>query len=125
MKKEYLLFGIITIAVLFGILGFAYWEDKTPGALDKFAACLTDKGATFYGAFWCPHCQNQKRMFGRSATLLPYVECSTQNGREQLQVCVDKKIEGYPTWEFSDGSREGGEVSLAKLSEKTGCLLPQ
>lgn len=125
MKKEYLLFSIITIAVLFGIAGFVYWEDKTPGALDGFAQCLKDKGAVFYGAFWCPHCQNQKKMFGRAAKLLPYVECSTQNGREQLQVCIDKKIEGYPTWEFSDGSREGGEVPLTTLARKTGCILPQ
>ena len=37
---------------------------------------------------------------------------------------VDKKIEGYPTWEFSDETRLSGEISLEKLAEKTSCLLP-
>ncbi len=124
MKKEYAIFGLITAVVLVGIIGFSYQQDSGPGKLDGFAQCLKEKGATFYGAFWCPHCQAQKKLFGRSAKLLPYVECSTPNGRDQLPVCKDKKINGYPTWEFADGTREGGEVPLAKLAEKTSCLIP-
>lgn len=96
-----------------------------PGKLDGFAQCLKDKGATFYGAFWCPHCQNQKKLFGSSAKLLPYVECSTPSGQSQTQICKDKNIEGYPTWEFADASRESGELSLTRLAEKTGCTLPE
>ena len=34
-----------------------------PGKYDGFAQCLKDKGATFYGAFWCPHCKAQKALF--------------------------------------------------------------
>ncbi|GEM_PF-5252052 len=45
------------------------------------------------------------------------------DGKGQLQICKQKKIEGYPTWEFADGSRETGEVSLATLAEKIGCML--
>jgi hypothetical protein len=124
MRKERVLIVAVTLLVLAGILGIAYWQNSAPGTLDAFAQCLKEKGATFYGAFWCPHCQNQKKMFGRSAKLLPYVECSTPNGRGQLPLCDEKKITGYPTWEFSDGAREGGEVPLSKLAEKTGCALP-
>ncbi len=91
---------------------------------DAFATCLADKGAVFYGAFWCPHCQNQKKMFGKSAKVLPYVECSTADATAQTQACIDKKISGYPTWEFADGSRLNGEISMAKLAEKTSCPLP-
>src|SRR4029434_4606860 len=40
------------------------------------AAHLTDEGVLFYGVSWCPHCQEQKRLFGASARRLPYVECS-------------------------------------------------
>ncbi len=69
---------------------------------DTFAQCLKDKGATFYGAFWCPHCQAQKKAFGSSSKLLPYVECSTLDTLGQTQICKDKKIEGYPTWMFAD-----------------------
>lgn len=95
------------------------------GRLDGFAQCLNDRGAVFYGAYWCSHCENQKKLFGSSAKLLPYVECSTPNGQSQLQRCAEKNIEGYPTWEFANGSRESGELSLARLAEKTGCTLPE
>jgi thiol-disulfide isomerase/thioredoxin len=96
-----------------------------PSKYDEFAQCLKDKGALFYGAFWCPHCKTQKELFGSSAKLLPYVECSLPSGSGQTQECIDKKIEGYPTWEFSDGTRLNGEISLEKLAEKTSCVLPQ
>ena len=96
-----------------------------PGKLDTFAQCLKDKGAVFYGAFWCSHCQAQKKLFGSSAKLLPYVECSPASGQGQLQICKDNNIEGYPTWEFADKTRLNGEISLEKLAEKTSCILPQ
>ena len=96
-----------------------------PGPLDEFTMCLKDKGAIFYGAFWCSHCQNQKKLFGNSKRLLPYVECSLPSGRGQTVECQEKKIEGYPTWVFADQSRETGEVSLERLAQKTGCTLPE
>lgn len=122
--KQSILWITVGIIVIAGIVFLARWQ-STPGKYDSFAQCLKEKGAVFYGAFWCPHCQNQKTMFGKSAKLLPYIECSTADGKNQLQICKDKNIEGYPTWEFVDGSRESGEVSLSRLSEKTGCPLPQ
>jgi len=117
---------IPVIAIILAAGGYFFWnQSQKPGPLDGFAQCLKDKGALFYGAFWCPHCQNQKKMFGRSEKLLPYVECSTADGRSQLPVCAEKKIEGYPTWVFTDATRESGEVPLETLSAKTGCPLPQ
>lgn len=96
-----------------------------PGKYDEFATCLGTNGATFYGAFWCPHCQAQKKMFGSSAKLLPYVECSTVDGNGQTQICIDKGVTSYPMWEFADGSRLTGEIPLEQLAEKTACVLPQ
>jgi hypothetical protein len=64
-------------------------------------------------------------MFGSSKSYLPYIECSSPDGRSQKQICTDKKIEGYPTWEFADGSRINGEASFEDLAKKTGCQLPQ
>lgn len=122
--KLIFIWSIVGVAIIAGIF-FLVSTNSKPGRLDEFAQCLKDKGAVFYGAFWCPHCQNQKAMFGKSAKLLPYVECSTADGKSQFQICKDKNIEGYPTWEFADNSRESGEVSLSRLSEKTGCKLPQ
>lgn len=124
MNKKYILFIILAILVV-GILGY-FWIDYNtkPGKLDDFAKCLKDKGAIFYGAYWCSHCQTQKSLFGKSEKYLPYVECSTPDGNSQLQVCKDNKIESYPTWVFSDGERKVGEVSLQDLAQKTGCVLP-
>ncbi|OGI72934.1 hypothetical protein A3D42_01645 [Candidatus Nomurabacteria bacterium RIFCSPHIGHO2_02_FULL_41_18] len=95
-----------------------------PGEYDEFAQCLSDKGAKFYGAFWCPHCANQKKMFGSSQKFLPYIECSNPAGSAQLPICTEKGINTYPTWEFADGSRLSGEIPMAQLAEKTGCVLP-
>jgi hypothetical protein len=128
MKNKNIFFSIIAILVLGVVLIVLLKLDKTPagpGKYDEFATCLTDKGAVFYGAFWCTHCQAQKKMFGSSQKLLPYVECSTADGKGQLPICKDKNVEGYPTWEFADGSRLTGEVSLEQLAEKTSCTLPQ
>src|SRR3989338_4795421 len=125
MKKsaKILVWTIIGLLVLVGIVYVARTRSAVPGKYDQFATCLKDKGAVFYGAFWCPHCQNQKKMFGKSEKLLPYVECSTPNGQGQLQVCIDAGIQSYPTWEFSDGSRLNGEIPLQTLAEKTNCEL--
>ena len=70
-------------------------------------------------------CQAQKKLFGSSVKLLPYAECSTPDANAQTQICIDKKIASYPTWEFADGSRLTGEIPLAQLAEKTSCVLPQ
>lgn len=94
------------------------------GKYDNFTTCLEEKGAVFYGAFWCPHCQNTKKLFGSSQKLLPYVECSTPDGKGQTQACIEKEIASYPTWEFADGSRLTGEIALETLAEKTSCALP-
>jgi thiol-disulfide isomerase/thioredoxin len=103
-------------------------EGKKPGKYDQLAQCITDSGAKFYGAFWCPHCQAQKAMFGKSAKKLPYVECSTKDGKGQTQICIDQDIKSYPTWVLADGTRLPVEnqagVSFATLAAKTNCTVP-
>lgn len=116
------LFVLILLAA--GIFAYFYLQNHSSQKLDSFASCLKDKGAIFYGAFWCPHCQSQKKLFGSSEKNLPYIECSTPNGKEQTQECKDKNITGYPTWEFSGGEKVSGELKLEELSKKTNCQLP-
>jgi thiol-disulfide isomerase/thioredoxin len=127
-KNAKIFIGIVAILIL-GVAITAMARkgniaSSGPGKYDEFATCLKDKGAVFYGAFWCPHCQKQKKLFGSSAKLLPYVECSTADGRGQTQACTDKGVKSYPEWEFADGSRLNGEIPLATLAEKTSCVLP-
>ncbi|MEK7140628.1 MAG: thioredoxin domain-containing protein [Patescibacteria group bacterium] len=126
IKVFFLVIGILVLGVIATIVFRANNNvTTTPGQYDTFTQCLKDKGAIFYGAFWCPHCQAQKKLFGSSAKFLPYVECSTLDGKAQLPECTEKNITGYPTWEFADGSRMSGEVPLADLAAKTACELPQ
>src|SRR3989338_1850732 len=108
----------ILLAVIV-VIYFLISNAAKPGELDGFTQCLKDKGATFYGAFWCPHCQNQKALFGKSEKLLPYVECSLPAGNGQTQVCIDRGIQSYPTWVFPDGTTTTGEVALQSLADKT------
>lgn len=115
--------GAIVLAVL--IIGGVVWYEAVPGKYDTFAECLASQGMTFYGAFWCPHCQAQKAMFGKSVDKLPYVECSTPDGSGQTQVCIDKNIQGYPTWVTASGSTTEGVLTFEQLSALSGCAVPQ
>lgn len=124
-KRGVMIFWIILGVLIVGGFGASAYMKTLPGKYDSLAQCLGEKGAKFYGAFWCPHCQAQKKMFGNSEKLLPYVECSLPDGKTQTQECIDKQVQQYPTWEFADGSRLTGEQQPAALAEKTGCALPQ
>jgi len=111
--------------VIVPIVVFALMSVKPvkAGKYDNLAQCLTDKGVKMYGAYWCSHCKTQKQMFGTSFEKINYIECSLAGGQGQTEECKEAGIEGYPTWEFGDGSRLSGEVSLEDLSEKSGCSL--
>lgn len=126
MEKKLKNWLIIALVILVVVLGIFFWvkEQNKPSRFDDFAKCLKDNGAIFYGTFWCPHCQNQKALFGSSKKYLPYTECSTPDSNGQLKVCKDANITGYPTWQFADNSRTEGEISLEALAEKTSCVLP-
>jgi thiol-disulfide isomerase/thioredoxin len=125
-RKKIFILGVGALAILLVLLVFLSSGENTieAGKYDEVAICLKDQGAVFYGTFWCPFCKKQKDMFGSSARLLPYVECSTLDGRSQVPFCREKQISGYPTWDFADGSRLQGLLSFETLAEKTGCELP-
>ena len=112
--------GYLVFALLVVGLGFGLFKTSKPAvALDIFAKCLAEKKVTMYGADWCSHCQNEKKAFGESFKFVPYVECP-----DNIKVCTDLDIKGYPTWVFGDGHRLEGELGLRKLAEESGCDLP-
>jgi hypothetical protein len=122
-KTKFIIFIVLVVVIISGLGIYFSLKPQAPGKLDEFAQCLDASGAKFYGAFWCPHCQDQKTDFGSSKKYLPYIECSNPDNT-QTQICIDKKIEGYPTWIFKDGSILNGRLSLETLAEKTQCVLP-
>lgn len=91
---------------------------------DAFAKCIADSGTVFYGAFWCPHCQDQKKEFGDSKDLLPYVECDPNGAGYDAAACKANNIVSYPTWIFPDGTKTTGLQTFEELGEATSCALP-
>ena len=126
-KKDssFYLYGAAIIVVV-GLLIFAANDSSkssAPSAYNEFAQCLTDSSVTMYGAWWCSHCESQKDLFGSSFGNVNYVECSNAS-RGMNKTCKDAGITGYPTWEFADGTRVGGEQSFSELASQSGCELP-
>jgi glutaredoxin len=113
---KWLVWAVVGLAVLvFAYIIFAPRENH-----DNFAKCLSDKGVTMYGAFWCPHCAAQKEDFGDSFQYVTYVECSNPD-HTQNEVCNQAGVQNYPTWMFADGSKLVGEQTLTTLGMKAGC----
>ena len=93
-------------------------EDPMTRAL---AEHLTEEGVLFYGASWCPHCQEQKRLFGASARRLPYIECSPAGpNAPQAPSCNIAGVQTYPTWVIKGRRIVGQVLSLAELANATG-----
>lgn len=82
---------------------------------------LTEVGAKMYSAYWCPHCHDQKQLFGKEATgKIPYVECAPDGKNSQAAVCqAVPEVTGYPTWEVNGQFLEGAQ-SLEVLAEASG-----
>jgi hypothetical protein len=106
-----------------GIYYFLYYQEPV-STLDGFAQCLKAKGAKMYGAWWCPHCADEKEMFGFAFQYVNYIECSPAQQRTITDQCKQAGVKNFPTWQFADGSRTEGTQPLAVLSQKTGCHLP-
>ena len=86
-------------------------------ALAKY---LKDNGVVKYSAYWCPNCLDQSELFGKEAYKeLNVVECARDGKNSQTQLCIDKKIEGFPSWEIN-GKIIIGVQTLKELSELTG-----
>jgi len=121
MKIIFFWILVITGVLVLGIIWWRFVQAPARlGVYDEFAKCLAEKQITMYGAAWCSHCQNEKKAFGLSFQYVPYVECP-----QNSQLCLEKKIEGYPTWIFPDGKVLTGEQGVGKLSEASGCALPK
>lgn len=93
-------------------------SNKSQIALAKY---LRRKNIKFYGAWWCPHCSEQKELFGKQAfEFIRYVECAERdNPRSQKAVCKEADIQSYPTW-IIKGKKVEGVQSLAELANLSG-----
>ena len=137
-----LVFRAVIVALLVGMvgLGWAASVDRpaavrgagvpplvvaisSPEAI-ALAEHLSSTGAVMYTAYWCPHCHEQKELFGKEASAkLGLVECAADGQNSQKSLCDTKAIEGFPTWEIN-GKLDSGVKSLADLGRLSGYAGP-
>lgn len=100
-------------------LGWEITTASSPAEID-LAKHLTAVGAKMYGAFWCPHCYEQKQLFGKAAfEQVTYVECAPEGKNPQPQACLAAGIQSYPTWEIKGQVLKGAQLP-EKLAEVSG-----
>ena len=108
-------------------LSFDYGQRhrKELNAAIQLAKHLTAKNIILYNAYWCPHCHDQKEMFGKeAASNLSLVECAVDGKNNKAELCKNKGIVGYPSWEIN-GDIQSGIKTLEELSELSGYLGPR
>ena len=113
----------LLVVILFAAAYYAGWYRKNHH-YDAFAKCLASKQAKMYGLYWCPHCADQKAMFGASFKNVPYVECAIHGSRELTDECKAAGVTLFPSWQFVGEKPQPGVLSLDELSRRTGCSLP-
>ena len=120
----------VTGGILLGTLAAAGCTASSvdSSAADTYEARLADHlaatGSVMYGAYWCPYCADQKDLFQQAADRVPYVECAADGDNAQPDLCQQKGIQAYPTWEI-DGQLHLGLKSLNDLATMTGFEAPQ
>ena len=121
-KSNLLVYACVLILFAAAYLAGRYYRSHK---YDSFAQCLASKQAKMYGLYWCPHCAEQKAMFGASFRYVPYVECAIKGSPKEL--APECKVAGatlFPSWQFGMDPPQAGVLSLQVLSQKTGCSLP-
>ncbi|MGA1622597.1 MAG: vitamin K epoxide reductase family protein [Synechocystis sp.] len=103
-------------------MGWPITTQSGPAEIE-LAEHLTAKEVLNYGAFWCPHCYEQKQLLGKEAfEKVTYIECDPAGKNPQTQACVDAGIKSFPTWEINGEMLPGVKLpaELAELTDYTG-----
>src|ERR1700693_2537207 len=119
--KKTITYGAVLILLAAAFVGGRYYRNHK---YDSFAKCLASKQAKMYGLYWCPHCLEQKEMFGDAFHYVPYQECAIKGSSELVPACKVAGIKLFPSWQFGLDPPKEGVLSLEALSDKTGCSLP-
>lgn len=121
-KKTVRVYVGILILLAGAFLAGRYYKNHK---YESFAECLAGKNAKMYGLYWCPHCVDQKEMFGAAFRKVPYVECAIKDKPGELApACKAAGAKLFPSWQFGADPPKEGVLSLQELSQKTGCSLP-
>lgn len=89
----------------------------------EFARFLSKNNIVMYSAYWCPHCHDQKQLFGKLAVeQLNIVECAKDGVNNNYALCQKKEIDGFPSWEIKNEIYSGVRdlKELAEIAEYKG-----
>jgi hypothetical protein len=112
--------SIAAVSAIFIITLSACGEVKD-GPYAGLAKCLTSKGVIFYGAFWCAHCLNQKKMFGDDMRYIKYVECAEGGEKADPEACKKAGVQRFPSWFFPGQGLTEGEMQPEEMAQKANC----
>ena len=83
----------------------------------KIGDDLKDLNAKMFGAYWCSHCYEQKQRLGKEAFMnVQYMECAAEGLNSKADMCKERKVPGYPTWEIN-GNLYPGDMYLDELED--------
>ncbi|MFM2063246.1 MAG: hypothetical protein RLZZ507_2916 [Cyanobacteriota bacterium] len=100
------------------------WEINTISGEAEIALAehLVKVGAQEYVAYWCPHCHEQKLLFGKEAYKIISdniaVECAADSPKGKPELCQAAKIQGFPSW-IINGKIYSGVQNLEELANLT------
>jgi len=128
--KTTLLGLFVVVAVLIGSFSLQHQqleEAKLPSyeitPADSYilslAKYLGSRGTVMFGSYKCPHCKDQKKLFGSAFKYIKYVECHPKGPNANPSLCFARGIQNFPTWEIN-GKYYQGVMSLEKLSDISG-----
>jgi len=120
-SRKMLIWGGIVVLFVLAYTGGWYYKNHR---YDGFAKCLGSHQVKMYGLYWCPHCAEQKEMFGKAFQYVPYVECAIKGASGITPECKAAGVKLFPSWQFGTNPPKEGVFPLQELSDKTGCSLP-
>jgi uncharacterized membrane protein len=111
-----------------------YVSSQSGEAETALAKHLKTSGASLYTSYTCPHCCEQKQLFGQQATTeLPNNECNPNGKNANEALCrkdfkeaeeQTKQQPGFPAWKIN-GKYYFGVQKLGELAKLSGYQGPQ
>jgi len=105
---------ILAVILLAGYILFSQQEDIQ--ITEELAKCI-GQNSVLYSQTGCIHCETQKALFGNYFGNINEIDCLK---KENLNSCVENKIEGTPTW-IINNQKYSGVRKISELKELTGC----
>jgi len=110
---------LIIIMSFFAIIKINSSEEKeklSQEGIQNLINELNDKNITLYGMSWCPHCKDQKSLFGENIDELDYIDCDISPD----DIC--KELSVVPVWITPDEKIFVGQMSLSEIERiSSGC----